>query len=535
MTEHYQLHWEFFKSVNPEASESFFIDLQLKKISEILEKGFDNIDFPNDNTQTLEGYLNDNERQNFFFNKEYKEYLEKQKNNLLNGINMQTFIFETNINNAFTISEKHNLSEYDRDYIHKNFWPIIKVNNYDEKTIKEKLNNIKDEFITENTNFDLEIFNRQNTEYLTYEINQYIDILKKGKAKFWNNYGEDFYYIFKLESDAKDKTLIISDKNITQLEIYFKSILKVIQEFIMELTTKSNNPQTKITKTELPNIEDVFFVHYQCDDFNLSTKINSLSIYVNGKTIEFNKVDEIDNIKKYVSKVNELQNQNFIPVHWNQNRTYYGADHIKQRYFELTENELNFEYKNDINLSMWLVIRYGTGYIKHPKLNNLSDLNDFNCNSETAKGNRTFDTNRLMLLVKIYFNALNGTLKTDPQTPDLSDTSTVEKTKPKKPKKVLFQFIHNIKNKEEFIQELKETFPTEIGKSIKAIIDILTDEKILVYGTKEFKTLKEEIEFSFNRNIGSYNSIQNVKIVDKETTDTVHKKLNPLIIKHKTP
>jgi hypothetical protein len=121
-----------------------------------------------------------------------------------------------------------------------------------------------------------------------------------------------------------------------------------------------------------------------------------------------------------------------------------------------------------------------------------------------------------------------------PETLDLFDTSTVERAKPKKLKKVLFQFIHNISNKVEFTKELKETFPTEIGKSIKAIIDILSDEKILVYGTKEFKTLYEEIYLSFNRDIGTYNSIQNVKIVDKETTDTIYKKLNPLITKHKT-
>lgn len=121
-----------------------------------------------------------------------------------------------------------------------------------------------------------------------------------------------------------------------------------------------------------------------------------------------------------------------------------------------------------------------------------------------------------------------------PELLHLSHASVIENDKAKKLKKVLLQFIHNIKNKEEFIQELKETFPTEIGKSIKAIIDILRDEKILVYGTKEFKNLYEEIKLNFNREIGTYNSIQNVKIVDEETTDTVRKKLTTLIIKYKT-
>jgi hypothetical protein len=106
--------------------------------------------------------------------------------------------------------------------------------------------------------------------------------------------------------------------------------------------------------------------------------------------------------------------------------------------------------------------------------------------------------------------------------------------KPKKLKKTLFEFIHNIEKKKAFLLELKKMFPTEIGKSIKAVIDILTKEKILIYGTKEFKLLFEELEKYFNRDIGSYNSVQNVKTVDAETTDIILKKLNPLIIKYKT-
>jgi len=109
-----------------------------------------------------------------------------------------------------------------------------------------------------------------------------------------------------------------------------------------------------------------------------------------------------------------------------------------------------------------------------------------------------------------------------------------ETSKPKKLKKTLLEFIYNVENKEAFIQDLKNTFPTEIGKSIKAIIDFLNKEQILIYGTKEFKQLFEELEKYFNRNIGTYNSVQNVKEIDKETNDTIFKILNPLIIKYKS-
>jgi hypothetical protein len=109
-----------------------------------------------------------------------------------------------------------------------------------------------------------------------------------------------------------------------------------------------------------------------------------------------------------------------------------------------------------------------------------------------------------------------------------------ETIKPKILKKTLLEFIHNVEKKEAFIQDLKITFPTEIGKSIKAIIDFLNEEQILIYGTKEFKQLFEELQNYFSRSIGSYNSVQNVKEIDKETNNTISKKLNPLIIKYKS-
>lgn len=331
---------------------------------------------------------------------------------------MYDFLFETKTQNAYILSEKYSLSELDRDYILHNYWPIIKVNNYDTDTIKEKLNTIKKEFIKENTIFDLEIFNRENTALLIYELNQYIDVLQRGKVKTWNKYGDDFFHIFKTESDIPEKILFISDKNITQLEIYFKSILSIIQEDITALPTKNTN-------SELPKFSDVFFIHYQCDNFEVGNKIYSLSIYANGKTIEFFQNTESENIEHYCNKVKELCNKGLIPIHWNQNKTYYGNDHIIDRYKELTGKTIVLEYTNCINLGEWLINIYGERYISHPRLDNLAKLNEFN--GITDKESRIFHTNRLFLLVKIYHNALNGTLKTQSETLDLSDTSAVEK------------------------------------------------------------------------------------------------------------
>jgi hypothetical protein len=106
--------------------------------------------------------------------------------------------------------------------------------------------------------------------------------------------------------------------------------------------------------------------------------------------------------------------------------------------------------------------------------------------------------------------------------------------KPKKLKKTLFEFIHNIEDKEEFIQDLKNTFPTEMGKDIRVIIDRLKKESILTIEAGEYKHFVESLTLHFGRNIGEYQGIQNKMIIKTDTTNRINKKLNPLITKHKT-
>lgn len=105
-----------------------------------------------------------------------------------------------------------------------------------------------------------------------------------------------------------------------------------------------------------------------------------------------------------------------------------------------------------------------------------------------------------------------------------------------KPTKTILDFIYNIKNKNAFLDELKTTFPTEKGKSIKIIIALLEKESILIIGSQEFKVFHGELTTSFNRNLGTRQSINDVKFEDihQPTIDPIQKKLNPLINKHKT-
>lgn len=105
--------------------------------------------------------------------------------------------------------------------------------------------------------------------------------------------------------------------------------------------------------------------------------------------------------------------------------------------------------------------------------------------------------------------------------------------KQKKRPKTLLEFINNIDDKEAFLNDLKNTFPNEIGLSIKAIVLRLVEVNILIYGTKEFKNFYEELTKYFDRSIGTYGSINDNK-PDSKIIDTITLKLNPLIDKYKT-
>ena len=170
-------------------------------------------------------------------------------------------------------------------------------------------------------------------------------------------------------------------------------------------------------RKELPPFENVFFIHYQCEDFKIGDKVLSLSIYAKGMAIEYSKSNEVENIENYFKKIDELQNENLTPIHWNQDRHYYSETHLKDRYNKITDKNINVTYKNSIKLSEYLIDTYGENYIEHPRLDSLAKLNNFYGIREDEKDSRIFPTNRILLLTKIYKNTLKGSLKTRLDTP----------------------------------------------------------------------------------------------------------------------
>lgn len=96
--EHYILHWDFFKDVNKEADEEFFINLTLKKLRNKIDKEEITIDFNFDGKpNTTEQYLNKQKKESFFFDKEYIKVLE-QKLKLLEATEEEKTTENNNMN-----------------------------------------------------------------------------------------------------------------------------------------------------------------------------------------------------------------------------------------------------------------------------------------------------------------------------------------------------------------------------------------------------------------------------------------------------
>jgi hypothetical protein len=111
---------------------------------------------------------------------------------------------------------------------------------------------------------------------------------------------------------------------------------------------------------------------------------------------------------------------------------------------------------------------------------------------------------------------------------------TLKGSKKIKLKKTVFDYFNNVKDKTLFLNELKETFPDEIGKSIRVIIDYLKVEEILIIPPKHYKNFVDVLGAYFERHIGEYSGIQNKINIDELTKQPIESKLKPLISTHKT-
>ncbi len=164
---------------------------------------------------------------------------------------------------------------------------------------------------------------------------------------------------------------------------------------------------------KLPAFDKVFFVHYQCDEFGKGERIHSLSIYAEGKTKNFSE-SEKEAIVNFYKRIKELNKKGLTLVHWNQDKPHFGPQHIIRRAGKAKIPELERYYDQGINLSWELINEYGDSYEEHNRLDNLADRNKFSGKRSSSVGaSSIFAADRVLLLSKIYFNFLRGTLKTN--------------------------------------------------------------------------------------------------------------------------
>lgn len=182
--------------------------------------------------------------------------------------------------NDIVLAKEFDFDEYNRDYIARNFWPTVDIHSYNILEIEDFLQQSKNEFINNNDSFDVDIFKRTEIDLELPYLNRYLECLRKGKYNIWDFRKGKYFYYLKIDSErgTNSRTLLISDKNEVQLEIYFKNILKVLSPLI-----KGNN-QIEIKK-----------------NFNEET-VNSIKPIFNSKSI----IDIFEVLKEHFSNEDGL-------------------------------------------------------------------------------------------------------------------------------------------------------------------------------------------------------------------------------------
>jgi hypothetical protein len=170
-------------------------------------------------------------------------------------VDLYSSIFKVNKKNYLNLSDEFDFAENDGLYIYRTFRPIIEVETFETSEISTFLIDLKNEFITSNKTFNLKIFKRQNLDVSEHYLKTYLDCLEREKYKIWDFRKEKYFYHLKIEDEKttpRHQTLLISDYDPTQLEIYFIEILEEIKKFIdTPIKDISNNAEINPTKEGL--------------------------------------------------------------------------------------------------------------------------------------------------------------------------------------------------------------------------------------------------------------------------------------------
>jgi hypothetical protein len=94
-------------------------------------------------------------------------------------------------------------------------------------------------------------------------------------------------------------------------------------------------------------------------------------------------------------------------------------------------------------------------------------------------------------------------------------------------------YIHNVKNKEAFALELKETFNVERATNIKIMVEELRQNNIIELTDGQIFSFHALMKSYFTQDIGGYEAYRKAKFFDTIKKGKIIEKLKPLINKHK--
>ena len=209
-----------------------------------------------------------------------------------------------------SISDNTPLNKFDsnQEYYKSRYDNFFQLTNISETELKQVINSFKTKFIEDNGSFDEEVFRNSYSFGINKfidEIQDHLNTLSKGKAHTIERCNNKFIHHFELSLDVtSSKTIIISNKDIDQIHLYFKTIKNTIETTILEEFDKPKlnlEDKDELYYKTIKTIKDTFntidlekeweycftteedfnkYTTILTDYFNLNKKVNSQKIQI---------------------------------------------------------------------------------------------------------------------------------------------------------------------------------------------------------------------------------------------------------------
>ena len=209
-----------------------------------------------------------------------------------------------------SISDNTPLNKFDsnQEYYKSRYDNFFQLTNISETELKQVINSFKTKFIEDNGSFDEEVFRNSYSFGINKfidEIQDHLNTLSKGKAHTIERCNNKFIHHFELSLDVtSSKTIFISNKDIDQIHLYFKTIKNTIETTILEEFDKPKlnlEDKDELYYKTIKTINDTFntidlekeweycftteedfnkYTTILSDYFNLNKKVNSQKIQI---------------------------------------------------------------------------------------------------------------------------------------------------------------------------------------------------------------------------------------------------------------